>query len=150
MFLSIGLLLLLDTLVYLGFSNRYYCHRNTMLRVAAIYNVTVNSSLLYTQQVHVFHSFIDVGFMTLLVLSELAVIIGTLYKYRREAIIQKIIKLKGRGNTVQPVACSNQLGSHQVLSVVGLGHVASARPNIVPQINNYTGNQDIKRTRFCS
>ena len=39
-------LLFMDTFLYLTFSNSYYCHSGTIFRVASVFNMTVNVTLI--------------------------------------------------------------------------------------------------------
>ena len=57
--LTLAGILIVDTVVYLTFSNPYYCHTNTMLRVASLYNKSTNVSLLKQQYVGKIHEALD-------------------------------------------------------------------------------------------
>ena len=59
--------LIQDTLIYLIVGNMYYCHTETGLRNAAIYNMTVDKGILRAQQVSEIHGIYDFSYFLILI-----------------------------------------------------------------------------------
>ena len=142
-FLAIGTVVMLDTVLYFVLNNKYYCHSGTILRTAAIYNRSVNVTIVKEQTVHAMFALWDVGIFILLIIFEIALIAGTLYKTRRNEIVERIRSLKSRcDNLVQPRLSVSQRGQNHVqpLNIVTLNNMYPDGRNL-PQINNLTNNE---------
>ena len=59
--ISLAIFVMCDNLLYFVFSNKYYCHSGTILRVAAIYNRSVNVTIIKGQSVHAMFVIWDFG-----------------------------------------------------------------------------------------
>ena len=82
-FQALAALFLVDTFVYLFFGNIYYCHMSTMERVAAIYNMTADFSLVKEQHVGRIHELLDHSLFAALILLEISINGYTLVKYNK-------------------------------------------------------------------
>ena len=140
-FLALAIVVMCDNLLYFVFSNKYYCHSGTILREAAIYKRSVNVTLIKEQTVHIIFSIWDFSIFVSLIIIEIANLTGTLYKTKKNEIIQRINNVKQCGNEVQPRPAINQPRQNQgqPLSIAGLNDMYPQDRNVV-QINNFTGN----------
>ena len=142
-FLAIVMVVMLDTVLYLVFNNKYYCHSGTILRTAAIYNRTVNETIVKEQSVHAMFALWDVCIFVLLIIFEIALIAGTLYKTRRNEVMGRIRSLKTQwNNLVQPRPSTNQHSQNHVqpLNIADLNNMYPDGRNL-PQINNFINNE---------
>ena len=142
-FLAIVMVVMLDTVLYLLLNNKYYCHSETILRTAAIYNRSVNKTIVKEQSVHVMFALWDVCIFVLLIIFEIALIVGTLYKTRRNEIMGRIRSLKSQCDTlVQPRLPTSQRGQNHVqpLNIAALNNMYPDDRNL-PQIINLNNNE---------
>ena len=142
-FLAIVIMVIWDTGLYFMVNNTYYCHSGTILRTAAIYNRTVNVTLIEQQTVNVMFALWDVCIFVLLIVFEIALIAGTLYKTRQNEIVGRIRSLKSQCDTlVQPRLPTSQRGQNQVqpLDIAALNNMYPDGRNL-PQINNLTNDE---------
>ena len=130
-FLALAFVVTCDNLLYFVFSNKYYCHSGTILREAAIYNRSVNVTLIKGQTVHVMFSLWDFSIFVSLIIIEIANLAGTLYKTKKNEIIQRINYVKQCGN--QPRQIQGQL-----LNIASLNDMHPQGRNFA-LINNFTG-----------
>ena len=138
--ISLPMFVMCDNILYFVFSNKYYCHSGTILRVAAIYNRSVNVTLIQGQTVHIMFVLWDLSSGVLLIIIEIAILAGTLYKTKKNKIMRNISYLKECGNVVQarqPITNQPPNNQGQLLNIAGLTNMYPEGREMV-QINNYT------------
>ena len=98
-------ILVVDTVVYLAFGNSFYCHADTMERVAAIYNISANLSLVKEQHVGIIHEIFDHILAAALILLEISINGCILVKYKKTRILNmfaQIPTLMSRIEVIRP------------------------------------------------
>ena len=140
-FFGLTIVLIVDNLLYFVLSNKYYCHSGTILRVVAIYNRSINVTLIKGQTVHFIFGLWDLSIMVSLIIIEIAILTGTLYKTKKNAIMRPINYLKqwNRVQTRPPITSQPHQIHEQLLNITGLIHMYPADSRHLPQINNFTG-----------
>ena len=103
----LGLYLVQDTIVYLTAGNIYYCHSGTMIRVAAMYNMSIHQELVRSQKMSKVHNFSDV-FCVLMMLS-LEIIINSINIYKAGIVSNARRKLCKQGLTFIRVSCKTNI-----------------------------------------
>ena len=91
----LSLYLVQDTIVYLMAGNIYYCHSGTMIRVAAMYNMSIDQELVRSQKISKVHNFSDV-FCVLSMLS-LEIIINSINYFKDGKVLNTYRKLSKQG-----------------------------------------------------
>ena len=76
----LGIYLVQDTIVYLTAGNVYYCHSSTMIRVAAVYNMSIDQELVRSQKISEVHNFAD--YFCVLAMMSLEIIINSINCYK--------------------------------------------------------------------
>ena len=138
-FLVLTIVVIVDNLLYFVFNNKYYCHSGTILRVATIYNQSVNVTLIKGQTVHVMFNLWDLSVMVSLFIIEIAILTGTLYKTKKNAIMRSINYLK-QWNRVQPrPPITGQPRQNLLMDIAGLNNMHPTDSRHLPQVDNFTG-----------
>ena len=93
-----------DTIVYLTAGNMYYCHTDTSLRYAAIYNVTVDKDLLRAQTISRVHGIFDASCIVIMFGLEIFINLDNCVRFGKYKQLtdrfSKVLKIH-RVNTVQ-------------------------------------------------
>ena len=140
-FLGLAIVLTLDNLLYFMLNNKYYCHSGTILRVVAIYNLSINVTLIKGQTVHVIFFLWDLSIMVALILIKIAILTGTLYKTKKNVLMRYInyLKMRNRVQTLPPIIsppCQNQ---GRLINSANLHNSNHNDNKNLPQVNNLTG-----------
>ena len=69
-----GLYFVIDTTVYLGMGNIYYCHDFTARRLGHIYNLTMDVELLRSQHILLLHTILDKIYLMAMVVLEILIL----------------------------------------------------------------------------
>ena len=123
--LTLAGILSVDTVVYLLFSNPYYCHEDTMLRIASLYNKSTNFSLLKQQQVGRIHTALDHSQFASLIVLEISLNVYVFVKYKRKKLLKQIQWLNMRCIT----GFSNQVAVDEV-EMVDMAKQGGAQPKM--------------------
>ena len=83
-----------DTIVVLTFGNIYYCHSDTMLRVAALYNMTVDEDLVRAQKISGVHNIADVFCVLSMVALEIIINSINYFQKGKKIVPKKIAQLR--------------------------------------------------------
>ena len=103
----LGLYLVQDTIVYLMAGNIYYCHSGTMIRVAAMYNMSIHQELVRSQKISMVHNLSDV-FCVLMMLC-LEIIINSINIYKAGKVSNAYRKLCKQGLAFFRVSCKTNI-----------------------------------------
>ena len=91
----LGIYLAQDTVVYLMAGNIYYCHSGTMIRVAAMYNMSIDQELVRSQKISKVHNFSDV--FCVLSMSSLETLINSIHYFTDGKVLNTYRKLSKQG-----------------------------------------------------
>ena len=93
-----------DTIVYLTVGNIYYCHTDTSLRTAALYNITVDKDMLRAQKILVVHDLVDLMFILMMLCFEIMINLRTFFKFRKyKSMCTSLRKFWNRANSVEAI-----------------------------------------------
>ena len=99
-----------DTIVYLTIGNIYYCHADTSLRYAAIYNMTVDKDILNAQKISKVHGLYDASCTLTMFGLEIFITSTTCFRLRKYKkmynSLRKLLKIN-RADVVEEIEMNN-------------------------------------------
>ena len=142
-----------DTVVYLAFGNSSYCHTATMERVAAIYNISANFSLVKEQHVARIHEMFDHTLFAALIFLEISINGCILVKYKKNKILKRLAQICTWMSRIEMIRPAQPLESQDkdddtTETEAGPSHINKKATNTSTRIGNRQGLPSIQYNTF--